>query len=346
MYMARSQGNQIDPADLPEEDVIFGCTAAMHEIRSKISSVLSSDLPVVIYGESGTGKEVIAQFLHSRSDRQNGRFVRLNCAAIPADQLEAELLGYEKWTITGSREKRLGLIEIADGGTLFVDEIAELPWDLQGKLLILLQDGAYCRVGGVERRHVGVRVICASNSELRAAVDAGMFREDLYDLIHNVTLRLPTLRNRKADIQQLSEHFLAKLGNTFRKAIPQLRPDTIQLLEAWHWPGNMRELENWMARAIILGDDISLAEELRGKIAARRGGANWSDPSVSLLEGSRKAASSISSTLILKILEANRWNRRKTASDLKISYRSLLCKLREVGVPQRRKGHRGYPPAN
>ncbi|MGB7264011.1 MAG: sigma 54-interacting transcriptional regulator [Terracidiphilus sp.] len=337
---------RIDRADLPPEAVIFGCTPAMREIRNQINHLRSSDLPVVIRGESGTGKELIARFLHAHSDRCDAPFVKLNCAAIPANLLESELFGCEKGAYTGAKEARPGLVEIADGGTLFLDEIGEMDWMLQGKLLRLLQNGSYVRIGALEERVGHIRVICATNIDLQRAVEAGAFREDLLHRIDVVSLRISALRDRKNDVQQLCEYFLQKLTRQFNRTAPKLNPATLHLLEQWHWPGNLRELENWIARAIILGDDAALAAELRRQIAAAIALEGRQRRIGRLEEVSRRAASSATGAIILKALQANRWNRRKAAEELNMSYRSLLYKLREVGLPQRRRAHRGYPPAH
>jgi two-component system response regulator AtoC len=340
------QSFQIDPADLPGEAVIFGCTAAMREIRNRIDCVLTSDFPVLIQGESGTGKEVIARFLHTRSNRRDAPFVKLNCAAIPANLLESELFGYEKGSFTGAAEARTGLVEIADGGTLFLDEIGELSWELQGKVLRLLQDGSYTRIGGCEERQGRVRVICATNIDLHNAVETGAFREDLFYRIDIVSLRLSALRDRKNDIPQLCDYFLHKLARQFRRSECQLNPATLHLLKQWNWPGNLRELENWIARAIILGDDEALGAELRRQMELTNALTSLQPRLGPLKEASRRATSSATNAIILKVLQANHWNRRKTAEALNMSYRSLLYKLREVGLPQRRRGHRGFPRAH
>jgi two-component system, NtrC family, response regulator AtoC len=288
---------------------------------------------------------VIARFLHSRSDRREAPFVKLNCAAVPASLLESELFGYQKGSFTGAKEDRPGLIEIAAGGTLFLDEIGELHRDLQAKLLHLLEDGSFARIGGNEERVGNIRVICATNVDLLRAVDSGAFREDLFYRIEVVSLRLPSLRERKDDIPQLCEHFLEKLARQFGRSAPLLNPDTVSLLTQWNWPGNLRELENWVARAIILGDADALGMELRRRLGVAGAQETHVPRTGSLKEASRRATSAASSALILRVLQANRWNRRKTAEDLNMSYRSLLYKLREVGVPQRRRSHRGFPPA-
>jgi transcriptional regulator with PAS, ATPase and Fis domain len=238
---------RVDPAELPGQAVIFGGTPAMREIQSRIDSVLSVDLPVLIQGESGTGRELIARFLHARSSRRDAPFVKLNCSAIPANLLESELFGAEKGFIKGASEDRPGLIEIADGGTLFLNEIGDLSLDLQGKLFRLLRDRSYTRIGGREERFGHIRVVCATTVDLQKAVELGSFREDLFYRINIVSLRPLPLRDRKSDIPHLCEYFLQKLSLQFRRNMPQLRPVTLQLLKQWDWPGNLRELENWIA---------------------------------------------------------------------------------------------------
>ncbi len=337
---------RIDPSELPEDTVIFGGTPAMREIRSKIDCILSSDLPVLIQGESGTGKEVVARFLHTRSNRCDAPFVKLNCAAIPANLLESELFGYEKGSFTGAMEARTGLVEIADDGTLFLDEIGDMSWELQGKILRLLQDGTYARIGGREERRGRIRVICATNIDLQGAVGRGAFREDLFYRIDVVSLRLSPLRDRKNDIPQLCEYLLKKLARQFRRSAPQLNPATMHLLMQWNWPGNLRELENWIARTIILGDDEALGSELRRQVEMAGALARRQPRIGSLKDVSRRATSAATNAMILKVLQTNHWNRRKTAEELNMSYRSLLYKLREVGLPQRRRSHRGLPPVH
>ena len=334
---------RIDPADLPGEAIIFGSTPAMREIRSKIDCVLSSDLPVLIQGESGTGKEVVARFLHTRSNRHDAPFVKLNCAAIPASLLESELFGHERGSRDGAEGDRLGLIEMADGGTLFLDEIADMSWELQGKLLRFLQDGSFTRLGGSEERRGRIRVICASNTDLRKAVDSGALREDLFYRIEVVTLHLSALRDRKSDIPQLCGYLLRKLSRQFRRRIPQLNPVTPHLLKQWDWPGNLRELENWVARAVILGDDEALSAELQRQV--KSAGKNDIRPADFLQSKdlSSQAASTAAASAILQVLQANNWDKRKTAKDLKVSYRALLDELRDIGVSRRPNGNRDFP---
>jgi two-component system response regulator AtoC len=333
-----------DPGESPGEAVVFGSTPAMREVRDKIDSVFSCDLPVLIQGETGTGKEVIARFLHTHSRPREAPFVKLNCAAIPADLLERELFGSEKGSSAGAGEGRPGLVEIADGGTLFLSEIGGMSLELQGKLLSLLRDGTYTRIGGREKRTGRVRVVCATNTHLQEAIRSGAFREDLFDRLDVVSLHLSPLRDRKQDIPQLCEYFLHKLSRQFRRNMPQLRPATLELLKQWSWPGNVRELENWVARAVILGDDEALVVELKRQLQPTNRIASRPLRMNSLQSEMNQATPSMNGALILRVLQANRWNRRKTAEDLKMSYRALLYKLRDVGLPQRRRAHRGHSP--
>ena len=344
MLPERSPNFRIESTDLPPEAVLFGSTPAMQDIRARLERVIPSDLPVLIMGESGSGKEVIAKYLHSRSPRHQAAFVRVNCAAIPAALLESELFGYEKGSVTGAKESKKGLVEIAEGGTLFLDEIGDMHPELQGKLLHLLDDGAYTRIGATTQMQGNIRVICATNANLTVAVEGGTFRQDLLHRIDAVCVTLPALRERRSDIPQLCEYFLGRLGRQFGRAAPLLNPATLQLLQEWTWPGNMRELENWIARAIILGDDLTLSAELRHQVVKNSPLKTHGRRSSPLKEASRKATESVTNSLIIKALQDNQWNRRKTAEELNMSYRSLLYKLREVGVPQRRKGHRSFPP--
>jgi two-component system response regulator AtoC len=332
------QSFRIDVADLPNEAVIFGRTAAMREVHGQIERILHNDLPVLIRGESGTGKEMIAKFLHARSDRGDSPFVKVNCAAIPASLLESELFGYENG---GSDGAKRGLVESAAGGTLFLDEIGDLDWELQTKLLDLLGDGHSPRSMGNESKPARARVVCSTNRDLEKAIERRVFRQDLFYRIDVINLNLKPLRERKEDIPQLCEHFLEKLGKKFERVAPPLTAGALKLLQQWSWPGNLRELENRIARHIVLGDEGALGSGLNRRadlaprhLPARNGHLN---------EASRPATA-VARSVLLRALKANHWNRRKAAESLNMSYRSLLYRLRVAGVPQRRRSHKGLPP--
>jgi two-component system response regulator AtoC len=332
------EGFQLDPADLPSEAVIFGRTAAMVEVRDKIDGARQGDFPVLLQGESGTGKDLIARFLHARSHRCDGPFVKLSCAAVAPGSLESELLGWEEGAAAGAGQIRCGLVEAADGGTLFLDEIGKMSWTLQRKLLHLLQNGRYFRVGGREERQAHVRVVCATDTDLTTAIDRGTFRRDLFHHMDAMCLRLSPLRERKEDIPQLWDFFVQKLGRKFGKRAPQLTPGVLQVLEQWNWPGNLCELENCIARVIILGDEEGIGEELRRQAAFTTAMEGQPERSGRPKSVSRQAAAE---AVILQVLQANRWNQRKAAGELKRSYRSLLYRLRNSGILPRPRSRRG-----
>ncbi len=333
------QGFQVDPADLPSEAVIFGSTPAMCEVRSKIARVLDTDFPVLLEGERGTGKDLVARYLHARSSRREGPFVKLSCAAIPQRLLESELLGSEEASAHGKSEKA-GLIEIAEGGTLFLDEISEMGSILQRKLLHLLWDGRFFRAGSREERQANARIICATNISLASAVKKGTFRKDLFSQMDVMCFRLSALRSRKADIPQLWEFFAEKLARRFGKSAPKLTPAILHVLEQWHWPGNLCELENCIARVIILGDDLAIGEGFRRRKVPANPGNGHAERGGRLKAATRQLAAE---AMILQVLQANRWNQRKATEELKRGYRSLLYRLRKAGIVHRPRSRRAFP---
>lgn len=329
--------------DIPEE-VILGVTPAMQSVVSKVQKVGPTEIPVLIRGESGTGKEVIARLIHRYSRVRNGPFVKLNCAAIPSTLLESELFGYERGAFTGAHGTKPGRVEAANGGTLLLDEIGDMDPGLQSKLLHLLQDGSFCRIGGREDRYAQVRVICATNVDLEAAMEAQNFRRDLFYRIGVVTISLPPLRERKEDIPLLADYFLKHLSERFGKESRPLSENMLKLMMEYDWPGNIRELQNWVARYIILGLEDVLLQELERRTTVSAKAAEAPAPEVpeteapvilddehDLKRSSRKAAQERERELIRRTLEANQWNRRKTAQQLHISYRALLYKMQDAG---------------
>jgi len=261
---------RINSTELPSEAVIFGGSAAMQAVRSRVGSIVNGRSPVLIQGEVGTGKELVARFMHSRSNRCDAPFVKASCAAAYPGLLERYLLGYEKSSVPGAKVGRRGLLEIAQGGTLFLAEIEEMDWALQGKLARLLRDGSFSRVGGSEKRRVDVRLICSTEVELLTAVSDGGFRQDLFCCFASECLRLLALRERKEDLPMLWDFFAQKLAKKFGKNAPRLTPQLLRVLKEWNWPGNLRELENGVARAIILSDENALGAELRRQIARKK----------------------------------------------------------------------------
>jgi DNA-binding NtrC family response regulator len=333
------QGFRVDPADLPEEEVIFGGTPAMEEVRARIGRILDADFPVLLQGERGTGKDLVARFLHARSNRSDGPFVKLSCAAIPQRSLESELLGSEDASGSAGGEGKTGLIEVAEGGTLFLDEISEMGLTLQRKLLHLLRDGRYFRAGSRMERQANVRILCASNVKLDKAVRAGRFRKDLFEQMDVLCFRLAPLRERKTDIPRLWEYFAGKLARKFGRTAPALTPAALEVLEQWDWPGNLCELENCIARVMILGDEKAIGEGFRRQAAladARHGRPERNRSKLAVRPAAAEA-------MILQVLEANRWNRRKATEELKRSYRSLLYRLRKSGIQHRPRSPRAFP---
>ncbi|HWP34040.1 MAG TPA: sigma-54 dependent transcriptional regulator, partial [Thermodesulfobacteriota bacterium] len=245
-------------------DVLIGVSPAMQEVYKQIGRVAEKDVTVLIRGESGTGKELVARAIYRHSRRADRPFVIVNCAAIPDSLLESELFGYERGAFTGATGRHAGRFEQADGGTLFLDEIGDLSLATQAKLLRVLQEGEVTRLGGGETRRVDVRVICATNRDLEAALRAGTFREDLYYRLNVITISLPPLRERREDIPLLVAHFLDRFGRELGRPVRGLEPAAMAAAQAYAWPGNVRELENTLKRAVLLakGPLVTL-EDLR-----------------------------------------------------------------------------------
>ena len=320
---------------LPPDEVVFGRSEVMRMVRQKVEKLAGTNVPVLIQGESGTGKEVLAKLVHKLSPWQDGPFVKVNCPAIPGTLLESELFGYEKGAFTGAYGTKPGRVELANRGTLFLDEISELDMSLQAKLLQLLQDGQFCRIGAQEDRRVEVRVLCATNRQLEQEIQTGGFRQDLYYRINVINLNVPPLRERWSDIPPLISYFLDSYSRTFGMPAAPLSSHVMQLLQRYDWPGNIRELENLIKRFVILGTEEAITSELVSH------GQTYFTPrilqgdSVSLKEITRQAVQELERKIILQVLQANHWNRKVSARKLKISYRALLYKIHQAGLPSR-----------
>src|ERR1700685_931735 len=230
--------------DTPPHSVVFGGTEAMRALRERLAKIAGANVPVLIQGESGTGKDIIARMIHAASPWKAGPWVKVNCPAIPGTLLESELFGYEKGAFTGAYGMKPGRVEMAHRGTLFLDEISELDLALQSKLLQLLQDGQFCRIGAQEDKKVEVRVVCATNRDLQAEIENGSFRQDLFYRINVVNLRMPSLRERRCDIDDLCRYFLDYYNRKFNCRARALSAEVLAVLHKYHWPGNIRELEN------------------------------------------------------------------------------------------------------
>ena len=309
----------------------------MASVRKTLAKVAATGIPVLMTGESGTGKEVIARLLHRESLVSAKPFVQVNCAAIPATLLESELFGFEKGAFTGAVGAKPGRVELANSGTLFLDEIGELDPGTQAKLLQVLQDGQFSRIGGQEDKRVTVRFIFATNRDLEEEIAVGNFREDLFYRINVVNVHLPPLRERLEDIPLLTEYFIARHNEKFNCRAPLLSDHCIACLQDYHWPGNIRQLENLTKRYVILGSEEAILSELRDREADIFKFIIPPQGEVSLKQITRQAVRQVERKVILKMVEASNWNRKRAAKRLNISYRALLYKLKEAGVPSERR---------
>ncbi len=304
---------------------IIGKSKAMQEVFYIMEMVAESNSNVLITGESGTGKELVARAIHKKSLRNTKPFVIVDCTTIPENLLESELFGHEKGAFTGAVERKVGLFEIANEGTVFLDEIGELPMSLQKKLLRFLQEREIQRIGSNARIKVDVRVISATNRDLEKLVNEGIFREDLYWRLNVVRINLPPLRERKEDIPLLVNHFLNKYAKENNKQIPQLEPEVMDALINYEWSGNVRELANVIERAIVLSPSgIISMKHLPRRIIEKTGWKLYKESSLNLLE--------VEKSLILKALNSTGWNQTKAAQILGISRKQLRTKMKHHGL--------------
>jgi two-component system, NtrC family, response regulator AtoC len=322
--------------EVPPDNIIFGHSDAMRSIRSQLAKVSAANVPVLITGESGTGKDIIARLIHGLSPWKTGPYVKVNCPAIPGTLLESELFGYEKGAFTGAFGSKPGRVEMAHRGTLFLDEISELDPSLQSKLLQLLQDGQFCRIGAQEDKKVEVRVVCATNRHLEAEIESGTFRQDLYYRINVVNLRMPSLRERRGDIEDLCAYFLDFYNRKFNCRARPLSNEVMAVLQKYHWPGNIRELENLIKRYVILGQEEVITNDLVAREPDFFNADISLDGPISLKKLTRQCVRELERKVILKVLQHHHWNRKQAARTLGISYRALLYKIRDAGLPSNR----------
>ncbi|GAC1618681.1 MAG: hypothetical protein NVS9B13_06900 [Candidatus Acidiferrum sp.] len=309
----------------------------MRSLREQIEKIAQYDIPVLILGESGTGKEVLARLIHSRSLRAQRRFLKVNCAALPGSLLESELFGYEKGAFTGAIRCNPGKFEFCDSGTMLLDEIGEMPPDLQAKLLHVLQDRAFSRLGGHQSIKVDVRIIAATNVDISEALDSGKLRQDLYYRLNAFILRLPPLRSRPDEIPLLLDHFIKKFRADYDFQPSPISRKLIDACMDYPWPGNIRELQNFAQRLLIQGDQELAVQELQGpeQITPADGGpleGAKMTTTLNLKKLGREVKNSAEKPAIVKILQETRYNRKAAARRLKISYKGLLLKLREYGL--------------
>jgi len=358
----------------PEEEynLLFGMSDRMSKVQAVLDQVAGTDITVLITGESGTGKELVAKAVHKASERATEPFVKVNCAALPRELLESELFGFEKGAFTGAHRRKYGRFEMAQNGTIFLDEISEMHMDLQSKLLHVLQEKQFFRIGGEREVKANCRILCATNKNLDRMVEEGRFRRDLYYRINVVNILVPPLRERKEDIPVLADYFLGRYSQMYNREAVKFSPKLMELFLNYSWPGNVRELENNVKRLIILGNEAQLISEFNRKretgqysaipddngvgepdasvprqtrssrgtapATAGNGGVTGGDPDVplsdksTLKEVAKIAQRKAERDLIDRVLQQTRWNRRKAAQILDISYKALLYKIKECGL--------------
>jgi two-component system response regulator AtoC len=324
--------------DRVQRELAMLTSQQMREILSVIEQAARADVTVLVCGETGVGKELVARAIHAHSPRRRSTFVKVNCAAMPRELLESELFGHERGAFTGAHQRKPGRFELADGGTIFLDEIGELHPALQAKLLHVLQDGEFSRVGGRHNIRVDVRVICATNRDLAREVAGNRFREDLFYRLNVINILVPPLRERREEIPALVNYFVHRYSRLFNFPEREVPAEAMAAFMQYNWPGNIRELENFIKRMIVL-QDFALPRTLMAPVPVAAAPAAAPEPfaatkGLSLKEISRRAVLEAEREVICRALEQCRWNRVKTAKMLKISYRALLYKIKDMGLKQ------------
>jgi two-component system, NtrC family, response regulator AtoC len=309
----------------------------MRDLEAQAALVARADIPLLILGESGTGKEILALYTHKMSARSQNIFLKVNCAAVPADLLESELFGYEQGAFTGAVKTKPGKFEVCTGGTIFLDEIGEMPAILQAKLLQVLQDGTFSRLGSRSPMKVDVRVIAATNINMKEAMANKTFREDLYYRLNGFTLSIPPLRERKEEIPVFAEYFMRKGAKRYGRDPLSFSANLLNTLAEHSWPGNLREMENVINRYLVLGDENAILEELSPSTAYQGGAATAQEaPNGAGLKAMvRSLKGDAESTAIAQVLEGTGWNRKAAANDLQISYKALLYKIKQYDLSPR-----------
>jgi len=311
----------------------------MAKIKAVIDEVAKTDIAILIKGETGTGKELIAEAVHLRSQRREKPFIKVNCSAIPKGLLESELFGFEKGAFTGAHLKKPGKFELANEGTILLSEIGEIDISLQAKLLQVLQDGTFSRLGGEGDVGVDARVITTTRDHLERSVMKGSFREDLFFRINVMTINIPPLRDRREQILPLSDYFFNLYKTKYKRTLPDLSPRTAQCLKDYHWPGNIQELENLMKRVVIFGDEEIVLKDTNGEGRGERivpgpnggssSGASKETDTYDLKEIGKRAAEEAEKSIIQTTLQKTHWNRKEAAHLLRVSYKALLYKIQK-----------------
>jgi two-component system, NtrC family, response regulator AtoC len=321
--------------------MLFGAGEAMGLIKNLIECVVDTDVTVLIQGETGTGKELIARAIAAPSIGRGKPFVKINCAALPGELFESELFGFERGAFTGAVQTKAGKFETASGGTLFLDEIGEIPLHMQSKLLQVLQDGHFSKLGGHGETHAASRVIAATNRNLNEAVAAGAFRADLLFRLNVIPMWLPPLRERRADIPSLAEFFLKRWSVYYNRRLAPISREMMDACLRYAWPGNIRELENVIKRLVVLGDEVAVRRDITRSLVAAEvdaplveapTGGSTERHTHSLKAVSRRAARSVERVMIERMLRQTQWNLKETAQNLGISYKALHYKIKENGL--------------
>lgn len=334
---AEQEGRAGEVEELSDDVFFVAASPAMRRIREQVAQVANVNVPVLMLGESGTGKEVVARLVHKLSPRAHRSFLKVNCAALPGDLLESELFGYEPGAFTGATRSKPGKFELCDKGTILLDEIGEMPPGLQAKLLHVLQDQTFSRLGSRTMVEVDVRILAATNIDVQEAIATKKLREDLYYRLNAFTLHLPPLRERKEEIPLLLRHFMALFATRYARTALPVSPTLVQACVRYPWPGNLRELENFVKRYLILGDESLVLSELesnrmesplREGTPARPAAAATGDLKAKV----RAVKDEAEIEAITGALERTKWNRKEAAKLLNISYKALLYKVRQYNI--------------
>lgn len=339
------ENHQGEVEELSENEFFVAASPAMRKLRSQAALVAPVDIPVLMLGESGTGKEVMARLIHKLSPRSHRTFLKVNCAAVPADLLESELFGYEAGAFTGANHAKPGKFEICNKGTILLDEIGEMPPLLQAKLLHVLQDQQFSRLGSRSVIKVDVRILAATNINIPEAIANKRLREDLYYRLNAFTLQVPPLRERKEEIPILLKHFMSHMSERYARQPLPLSSNLLQACLNYSWPGNLRELNNFVKRYLVLGDEQIAIQELRPKTDGTgmpfdlAVGAS-AEPLAGLKSVARSAKDEAEAEAIAKALDETNWNRKQAAVLLKISYKALLYKIKQYGIAQQQSHHK------
>jgi two-component system, NtrC family, response regulator AtoC len=326
---------QLDSYDAGD---ILSTNPKVLKIKEIAKHVADTDVPVLITGESGVGKEVIARYIHSHSSRHDKPFVKVNCAALPNDLLESELFGYERGAFTGALNDKPGKFELADKGTLLLDEIGEMTPHLQAKLLHVLQDSEYTRLGAKRTIRVDARVLASTNINLEEHVATAKFREDLYFRLNVIRIDIPPLRERREDIPVLCNYFLCRYRDRYKSSVEEISPSLMDSFLRYEWPGNVRQLENAIKRYLILPDMNVNLSELKDQATSSSTSpvaAKPKEDNMSLKDVGTRAAEQAEKELVLRVLEETSWNRKQAARRLNICYKALLNKLKRWQIDNR-----------